>query len=165
MFRSKPIDANDPNSPAIIHEVRPYGLILRVSTEIPSAPLTSEDFEGVEIVQPDSYLYRGFLEGYCADGILHSSQIEFSLPRCDKDGFFRVAGTLYCFPYMGFPDSWRPFDLGAYYFLSKPEVAIRALEEAFIGACSGFYFNSRPGSTHSGAYSLREKMNASTSRR
>lgn len=113
--------------------VRPYGLHIAVeSVEVePDKKLNiSKEFT---LVKPNEIRYEGFVEGRTACGTYHRSPIAFSLPKPNKDGTFIVGSTMFRFANIGFPSPWKPFKEGEYHYLSKPQVAIRVLENMFGG--------------------------------
>jgi len=146
MFPSQPLDPNDEDSPRVL-PVRPYGLYVAVETYLPPAAPDLTDIPGTQLIQSDAYFYVGNVAGKCADGTLHSCPVRFSLPRPDEEGFFRVGGTQYLIPIVGLPDPWQPLLFGKYHFLSRDQVALRLLENAFERVFSDFFYNSRPGET------------------
>lgn len=156
MFESKRFYREFPGE---VLPVRPFGLFISVSTVSVAPPIEGA---GDEFTQnpSDQYHYEGFIEGRVAGGFWARTPVSFSLPKPDKDGFFRVGATLFCFTNVGFVSPWNPLKDGEYHFLDKSKVALRVLEGMFgskgvmvpggdkdknnYSPLANFFFQSRP---------------------
>lgn len=141
--------------------VRPYGLFVRVESVVVEAdPLLASLSDDFIAIEPGQIRYEGFIEGMVAGKFWARSPVAFSLPKPDKNGFFKVGSTLFAFSNVGFVSPWKPLQDGEYHFLDKAKVALRVLEGMFgskgvmvpagphdknnYSPLANFFFQSRP---------------------